>query len=237
MKRLMWIGVPAALMGVLITATVGSAAPPRKAPVPFKKAILRVEMNATDGDAGLQVDLDHAPWKSITISRPDGRKILDVVTRGVLKGYGLTELFSESSEPPFDTFPLEEFKKLFPEGTYTFTGETIEGERMKSSVPLTHDFPAGPEITSPEEDSTVPADGLVVEWLPVTEPAGIEIKSYQVLVVRDDPKRVLDATLPADATSLTIPAEFLQSGDYKVEVLAIEVGGNQTLTEVAFTVA
>ena len=32
-----------------------------------------------------------------------------------------------------------------------------------------------------------------------------------------------------------VPAEFLQRGtEYKAEVLAIEAGGNQTLTEIAF---
>ena len=36
-------------------------------------------------------------------------------------------------------------------------------------------------------------------------------------------------------TSLTVAPEFLESGKpYKVEVLAIEVGGNQTITEVSF---
>jgi hypothetical protein len=34
-----------------------------------------------------------------------------------------------------------------------------------------------------------------------------------------------------------VPAEFLQRGtEYKAEVLAIEKSGNQTLTELAFTV-
>lgn len=55
----------------------------------------------------------------------------------MLKDYGLTELFSESSEPPFTEFPFAEFKKLFPEGQYTFTGQTIAGVKVKSLVTLT----------------------------------------------------------------------------------------------------
>ncbi|HZA26476.1 MAG TPA: fibronectin type III domain-containing protein [Actinomycetota bacterium] len=207
-----------------------------QAAVPFKDATLVVEINATDGDAGLQVFLDHEPWKSITISRPDGTRILDMQAREVLSDYGLTELFSESSEPPFKEFPLDEFRKLFPEGEYTFTGETIEGTKMHSTVPLSHDFPEGPTILSPEEDSTVNPAELVVRWDPVPEQAGVEITGYQVVVVREDPLQTLEADLPATATEMSVPTEFLESGtEYKVEVLAIEASGNATLTEITFS--
>ena len=165
--------------------------------IEFKRAQLRVEINSTDGDAGLQIDLDHEPWRSISVEDPNGRKILDVVNHGVLKGYRLTELFSESSEPPFDEFPLAEFQKLFPAGDYTFRGVTTDGVKMQSIVTLTHDFPAGPNVLSPAEDSTVAADGLVVEWQPVTMPTGIKIVSYQVLVIsEDDPTKVLSRFRP-----------------------------------------
>ncbi len=202
-------------------------------PVPFKAADLKVETNATDGDAGLQVFLDHEPWKEISIARPDGRTILDIEAKGVLENYGLTELFSESSEPPFEEFPLAEFKKLFPEGKYLFTGETIDGVRMRSRVPLTHDFPDGPNITTPADGSTVPSGAVTVSWDPVTN---LEITGYQVVVTKEDPLRVLEATLPGDATEFVVPAAFMEPGtEFKAEVLAIEESGNQTLTEVTFT--
>jgi len=204
--------------------------------VPFKEATLIVETNATDGDAGLQVFLDHEPWKSISISRPDGSTILDVGTAGILSDYGLTELFSESSEPPFTEFPIEEFVQLFPAGDYTFAGETIEGTTMKSVVTLSHDFPAGPEILAPEEDASVPAAEVVVRWGPGEQPAGIEIVGYRVLVTNEDPLRVFSADLPPTASELSVPAEFIEPGvEYKVEVMAIEASGNQTLTELTFT--
>jgi hypothetical protein len=242
MKRLLIFGTPVVLVVLAATTTVALAhqrpGPCQGAPVPFKDATLIVETNATDGDAGLQVFLDHEPWRSVAIQRPDGRKILDVTTRGVLTDYGLTELFSESSEPPFDEFPFEEFQRLFPAGEYRFTGCTIDGQRMRSAVTLTHDIPAGPEIVAPEDESTVPADEVVVRWEPVTEPAGVEIVRYQVLVVgeEEDPPQVFSADLPATATELSVPGEFLAPGaEYKVEVVAVEVSGNQTLTELTFT--
>jgi hypothetical protein len=226
------------LLSLVVGAVILPACASQEAAVEFKRAQMRVEINATDLDAGLQIDLDHEPWRSITIQDPNGNKILDVVTDGVLEGYGLTELFSESSEPPFDEFPLEEFLMLFPAGDYTFEGVTIDGVKMLSTVTLTHDFPDGPEITSPDEDSTVPAEGLTVEWMPVDTPIGINVVTYQVLVIsEDDPTKVLSAFVPPDVNSFDVPAEFLAlTGAYKVEVLAIEESGNQTLSEIAFTV-
>jgi hypothetical protein len=101
--------------------------------------------------------------------------------------------------------------------------------------------PNGPTIVSPSADATLAPDDVVVEWLPVTSPAGVNVVAYQVLVVADapglgNPKRVLDVMLPGTATRLPIPAEFLIPGSYKAEVLAVEESGNQTLTEVAFTI-
>jgi hypothetical protein len=235
MIRIGILAVLAALIGGVVFAT-GAMAKPET--IEFKRAALRVEINATDGDAGLQIDLDHEPWQSLKLSAPDGRTLLDVRNRDVLKGYGLTELFSESSEPPFEEFPLSEFKQLFPEGDYVFEGRQTDGTRMRSIFTLTHDFPEGPVITSPDADATLGADELVVAWDPVTEPAEIEIVRYQVLVVYEETEGFeFSAFVPADVTSMAIPAEFLtQPGAYKAEVLAIEQSGNQTLSEVDFEI-
>jgi hypothetical protein len=203
----------------------------------LKDATLIVEVNATDGDAGLQVFLDADPWKSMRIAAPNGRTILDIGTRGRLQGYGLTELFSESSEPPFDVFPLERFKALFPEGRYTFNGTTIEGKKLTGSATLSHDFPAGPKIVAPADGSKVARSRVVARWRPIADAAGVEIVGYRAIVTREGPLRVLSADLPASARQLRVPPEFLQQGaEYKLEVQAIERSGNQTLTEVSFRV-
>ncbi len=221
------IGAPAVFLGT-------SGAAPK--PVEFTDSRLKVEINATDGDAGLQLFLDGEAWNQVELLDPQGTPILDVDLTGQAEDYGLTELVSESSEPPFEEFPLEQFQALFPEGTYTFRGTTIDGTPMTGTASLTHDFPDGPEILSPLADSRVGRDQVVVEWSPVNTPAGIDVTGYQVLVVQEEPVlRVFSADLPATTTRLPIPAEFLQPRtEYKVEVLAIESGGNQTLTELAF---
>ncbi len=225
-----------ALLGIILYLPTGTAAAKRKM-IPFADARLKIEVNATDGDAGFQVLLDGEPWRAVRLYNPAGRKIAEITAKGPLKNYGLTELFSESSEPSFDVFPLEQFKKLFPEGDYTFRGTTIDGTRMLSKARLTHDIPDGPRIVQPRDDATVSRDHLSVAWKPVRTPPGVEIVGYQVVVTREDPLRVLSADLPATARQLPIAAQFLQPDtEYKAEVLAIEASGNQTLTEVAFMV-
>ena len=72
----------------------------------------------------------------------------------------------------------------------------------------------------------------VINWNAVTTPPGTNIVGYQVIVERADALRIFDIKLPGTATSVTVPPEFFEPGtQYKFEVLAIEAGGNQTITE------
>jgi hypothetical protein len=207
-------------------------------PLRLADATMIVEVNATDGDAGLQVFLDGEPWRTMTISGPDGRRLLEVSAEGRLKRHGLTELFSESSEPPFDRLPLRRFKARFPEGRYSFAGRTVEGRRLLGSARLSHDIPDGPEIVSPAAGAAVPRDDVLASWNRVAERGGVDVVGYRAIVEREDPLRVFSVDLPASATSVTIPSQFLESGnEYKLEVQAIEASGNQTITEISFRVS
>jgi Fibronectin type III domain len=239
-----WIPTAALLAAfpVLFAPAAGSkpTAPARSAsrPVRLAEATMIVEVNATEGDAGVQLFLDGDPWDSMTISSPDGRTILDMNTRGRLKGYGLTELFSESSEPPFDVFPLKKFKRLFPEGRYRFVGTDIKGKKVVGKAKLSHDIPDGPKILSPKDGATVTSTNLVASWEPPPEPPGIDIVGYRAIVERENPLRVFSVELPASKTSVTVPQEFLQAAtEYLLEVQAIEASGNWTFTEVTFRVS
>jgi hypothetical protein len=242
MERRTTHGVLAGLSIVfgMAPASLGSS-PADRAPsktVQLDEATMIVEVNATDGDAGLQVFLDGEPWRSMSLSGPDGERIVAINTRTRLRNYGLTELFSESSEPSFKKFPLRRFKKLFPEGRYSFAGTTIEGDRLVGKARLSHDIPAGPQITKPADGSTVPAGSVVASWNLAPEPRGINIVGYRAIVERENPLRIFSVELPASKTSVTIPQEFLESGTkYKLEVQAIEASGNQTTEEVEFSVS
>jgi hypothetical protein len=206
-------------------------------PLKLDDATMIIELNSTDGDAGLQAFLDGEPWRSMTISSPDGRKLMDVKNKGRLKSFGLTELFTESNEPPFDELPLKKFKRRFPEGKYRFSGETIEARQLIGTAKLSHDIPDGPKITSPAEGATIPRDGAVASWEPVPDGGGVEISGYRAIVERENPLRVFEVELPPSVTSVTIPPEYLEVGArHKIEVQAIDRSGNQTISELEFRV-
>jgi hypothetical protein len=211
--------------------------------VKIKDARLKFEINSTDGDGGVQVFLDADPWKSMSIFDPDGRRIYTTSTHGRMGEQGGTELFLESAEPPFTELPIERLLERFPAGEYRFRGEGLDGERYVGSAHLTHDLPEGPTLVSPLEGGA-PQDpqNTTVVWEPVAPPNASPVIGYQVLVVDPNtgitalPKVILDVMMPPTATSMAVPPGFLQPNtEYEWEVLAIERGGNQTLSSSFFT--
>ncbi len=86
---------------------------------------------------------------------------------------------------------------------------------------------------------------LVVSWEAVTEPilprpGPVDVVGYHVLVVDvTQPvlppgklKTSLDADLSKSETSFVVPEQYLEPNRiYELEVLAVEAGGNQTITE------
>ena len=225
--------------------------------IPFSDVSIILETNATDCDTGLQLFFDGDPWRRVSVEDPNGRTILDVRATGALRGFGLTEQFNETNEPVMaelvegfpelecdePEFTLEELFELFPEGVYEFEGKTVEGEELEGEATLSHAISAPAEIVAPEEGSVLNANNPVsIEWVRVNEPilpdlGPVEIVGFQVIVEREDPAPlvVFTADLPADATKVTVPPEFLQPGaSYKFEVLQIDVSGNQTIAESVF---
>jgi hypothetical protein len=143
---------------------------------------------------------------------------------------GLTELTFATHAPS-----LEELLALFLKGEYEFRGRTVEGRQLIATATLTDAIPDGPVILTPEEGAVVDPDAAVISWDPVTAPAGIEIAGYRVTVERSDRGRSLSLELSPEITSVLVPPDFLEPGtDYLFQVFAIEVGGNQTITEGVF---
>lgn len=254
-KRILsvFLGVVAVLVltgaAPLMWAQEGDDDEEDEATIPFDEALMRIETNATDGDAGIQIFLDAEAWKEIEITNPAG-KIFEVEGRGNLEGFGLTELFIESNEPSFDELPLADMLALFPAGEYELEGETVQGDELEGVATLTHDIPCGPVIISPQEDEEIDLEStdLVIEWEEVTgklNPMTAEceadspvIVAYQVVVEKDEEEerlRVFSFDMLDTDRRVTLPKELLEPGkDYKVEILAIEQSGNQTITEVPF---
>ncbi len=232
------------LLAVLVTA-LGLSATVRAADdnkgwadaEPLEELDFFFEFNATDEDLGVQLNLGADPWRQLQVLNADDKLILDVSGKGDLQTFGLSSLCFESNEPTFDELSKDEILALFPEGDYTFRAVTIEGDKLSSTVALTHDLPDEPEITCPEDGDVVDPDDVVVKWNAVSTPAGIDIVSYQVIVTNDEDSRFrYDVVLPADATSLSVPAEFFEDDtEYELEVIAKEASGNQTIGLIFFT--
>jgi hypothetical protein len=239
-RRLGVVGLPIVLVAVSAGAVaaaggggasgVAAKSQGQQNPIRYGRDDLFIEYNATAGDAGLQVSLDAEDWQRFTLHDTRGRTLVDVGARGRLRSFGLTELFFEASEPPFTRLPFSEFKKRFPRGTYRFRGLAVNGRRLVGSDRLSHVVPAATRVTFPTEGARVDPDGFRITWEPVTRPAGVRIVSYQVIVKQGG--RELSMYLPRNATSATIPGEFLEPGiETEGEVLVRESSGNQTITE------
>ncbi|MDX1482958.1 MAG: hypothetical protein R3229_00635 [Alphaproteobacteria bacterium] len=221
--------------------------------IPLAEAVVLAELNDTDGDLGFHALIDGEGWKRLKIVDPSKRVILDVMNKGRLAKQGLTELFFESAEPGFDELTAEEFFERFPEGEYEIEAVGIEGDTLEGEALFTHVMPAPANITSPVSDCETPIElgagvDLVIAWDAVTtshptigtSDPGIVITGYEVTVEREEPEPVLvyRVDLPADATTLTVPAAFMALGTaFKFAVLSREASGNQTSVESCVDVA
>lgn len=155
-------------------------------------------------------------------------------------------------DPEEPTISLEEIRALVPAGMYEFEGVAADGREYDDGARLTYDVPDGPVLKYPNGRTGLPFDKpLTINWKPVAttipgllpngERAPVDIVGYQVLVydgnAGESPPE-FNVVVPAKETSVTVPRQFLQPNtEYKIEVLAIEVGGNQTITEGAFSTA
>ncbi len=194
--------------------------------IPFAKVKIFLEFNSTDNDLGVQVLLDGKAWNRLEIEDPRDRKILDIRAQSALRELGLTELFFESDEPS-----PEEVLALFPPGIYEFEGRTVDGEELEGEATLSHQLPPPPNITHPAfPGQVVNSMDLVIVWQAIPG-----IASFEVIVSNEDTGAEMTVPLPATATTLHVPEEFLEPDtEYKVEVLSIAGNGNKTITEREF---
>jgi hypothetical protein len=219
---------------------------------PFPEAELFFELNDTDGDLGIHASIDGGPWTSLAVEGPNERLLLDVISRGRLRNQGMTQLFFESAEPPFDELDPEVFFRRFPEGVYEIEGRAQGGGTLESTVVLSHVLAARPEnilLSGTPAAENCDADPLpvvqspvLIRWDPVTEshptigkPGAIEIQRYQLFVEREDVKLSLD--LPPSVTEFEVPAGVTdEPGVYKFEIIARAANGNNTAVESCFQV-
>ena len=226
--------------------------------IPFAEASLFFELNNTDGDLGIHSSIDGDAWSELEIEAPNGRELLDIQAKSRLRRQGLTQLFFESAEPPFDELAPRRFFRRFPPGEYEIEAELLDGGEMESVVVLTHLLPAPPtnilvqDMPSAEncDAEELPVADLsmpvVISWDAVTrshpelgetnEP--IDVALYQLIVEREEPsKLIFSVDLPPERTEFTVPEDLLRLGDeFKFEIIVREESGNQTAVESCFKI-
>jgi hypothetical protein len=221
----------------VVVLVVAAGAAPASA-IRLDDAEIYIEINATDGDAGIHVLLDGEGWDSMQMTSPNGVEF-SVLAESSIGAQGITEFFFESAEPSFDEQTLEELLELFPAGKYKFEGTTTEGARLKGKARLSHALPDAPIQLFPVDGDTVDPEDAVFSWGEVDDPAGSEISGYQVVIECEEGDAELQMDVGPDVTSITAPPELLtqdEVDDCKWEVLAIEDSGNQTISETEFEI-
>jgi hypothetical protein len=245
-------------LAVLAAAAVSGVAPAengKEQEIPFEEARLFFELNDTDGDLGIHGLIDGDEWKRLEIEDPNDVRMLDVLVRGRLRRQGLTEIFFESAEPPFDELAPREFFKRFPEGVYDIGGITLDGQELDSEVRLSHVLAAPPanirvaSIPAAKNCDVEPLPSLsrpvTIDWDPVTrshprigKPGPVTVDHYELIVEREEPKLLIfSVMLPPERTQFTVPAGFISLGDsFKFEIIVRATNGNQTAVESCFEV-
>ncbi len=223
---------------------------------PFDEARLFFELNDTDGDLGIHSLIDGDAWKRLEIDDPNDVRMLDVFVRGRLRRQGLTEVFFESAEPPFDELSPKKFFKRFPEGVYDFSGRTLQGKELDSEVSLSHVLAAPPgnilisNVPSAENCDAEPVPAVsapvTISWDAVTQShpeigkqGAVAVEHYQLVLEREEPSLlVFSVELPPELTQFTIPDDFIALGDaFKFEIIVRATNGNQTAVESCFEIA
>jgi hypothetical protein len=229
---------------------------------PFKITNIHFETNATACDMGIQMSFDTDGVSELSVKDPNGQVVYQsgsVGGPGVT--HDITEGFQERSEPQVNDLIralgcerdpeepaiwLTQLLSAWPEGKYIFTGSSADTNWRGYAI-LSHKVPAGPQILAPKSRDIVPPDAnLLIRWKKVTGPllpelGPVKVVGYHVVIADATnpepfpPGKIpaeFDVDLPASATSLLVPSQFLRSGKvYEFEILATEAGGNQTISE------
>jgi Fibronectin type III domain len=204
----------------------------------FEEILFFFELNDSDGDLGIQLDLHPGTeYEELTIYFPNGKEMLELEAANALSAHGLSDFFFESAEPSFDKVSKAEIFKRFPEGKYKFEATALQGPDLLGTAFLSHDFPDPPKITNPKGGPDSPrtmidvvSKGLEVTWDPVTN---IPIDSYEVIVTNEDDSQKFrsDQRVSKQHTSVRFDKSFFQhSKNYEVEVLARGTNLNQVIS-------
>jgi hypothetical protein len=212
-------------------AYVAYAAEKSAEPESFETASARFEQNATDGDveAVFEAGGGDDGLVKLTIVAPDGRKIVDFSAPGS-GAMGIRQFRFESPEPT----DKPALKKAYPEGEYTFTGETAKGDRFRDKTTLSHKLPETTAFVSPKADASgVQSKNLKISWAPVKG-----VKGYTIELEPSRSSALLELKLPASVTSFIVPDGMIARGEEcTLGIGTVSADGNISVIETSFTTA
>jgi hypothetical protein len=216
-----------ALIAALVSPWALSALSSSPGSVEFDEVSLRFELNQTDLDAEVVLDLD-APegLRELRLEAPDGKTLFKLLAQAqALDAVGLKQFVIESGEPD-----ITSVLQAFPEGSYRLLGVTVSGVAVESEVELAHELVRAPSYVPPD-GALVPSDGFFVTWIPM--PGAV---AYAVEIEQDDLGFNLTCTVPGSVRSLQVPAGLLlPDTEYELGVSSIAANGNVCVAESSFT--
>lgn len=175
---------------------------------------------AKGGDTGL---------KRFWLFAPNGKLVYEFTSPNNGRNIGAREIIVESPEPS----DLDIVLRAYPQGIYTFIGESFQGEWLYSRSTLSHAIPSPATITFPSQGSTVSRYALSITWTPVTGAA-----SYVVELKNKDNGRKLEVQVAGNENLFQAPpAWVVPNANYQVGVFAINAAGNKTAIELTFFTA
>jgi len=199
--------------------------------IPLEAASVLFEQNATDEDVEVvfEVNAGDVGLAKLTVVSPDHRTVIDF-TAPDASTLGIRNFQLESPEPK----DIEGLKAAYPEGTYTFAGTNVVGDKLHGEATLIHELPATVSFLRPGAGATrISTEDLEIAWTPVEN-----VANYIVEIEQDELDVKLKARLPATAATLVVPSGFLLPGtEYKLSIGTMTDKGNISIVETTFTTA
>lgn len=198
---------------------------------PFDKASVHFEQNATDGDVEVifKVAGGDQGLAKLTVVSPDGHTVVDF-TAPDASTLGIRQFHFESPEPA----DVASLKSAYPEGAYTFAGETVGGDRFHGESKLHHKLPATAEFVQPAAGALrVGIEDLEITWTPVKD-----LAAYVIEIAQDELGINLTAKLPTSEARFSMPDGFLlPATEYQLSIGTVTEDGNISFVETTFTTA
>ena len=194
--------------------------------VPFPYINIHLEKNVTDGDveAVLEIKADEDGLIKLSVVAPNGKTILNFESpdKTIM---GIRQFRFESPEPKNET----SLKSAYPEGNYTFNGETTSGKKLSGTFKLSHTFPKAGNIIQPSSwVKNLSASNLKISWSAEKDAA-----SFIVYVENDDLE--FTVTLPESKKMMVVPEGYLEpKTEYMLGLGTQSKNGNISFVEKSF---